>query len=87
MVATCEFIRHSHSIISQPLNRLFGLAFCALNHTDTVRHTVETERWRAIGPDRSRRTPKCVLSYSPRVTLVYLTRLAAAENLQQLLEA
>ena len=55
---------HSHSIISEPFNRLFCLAFCASHRTDTVRHTVETGRWRAIGSDRSRKTPEHVLSYS-----------------------
>ena len=45
---------HSHSIISEPPNGLFCLAFCASRRTDTVGHTVEMDRWRAIDPDRSR---------------------------------
>jgi hypothetical protein len=55
---------HSHSIISEPLNRLFNLWFCPPQRPNTVRHTVETDRWRAIDPDRSRTTPKHTLSYS-----------------------
>jgi len=46
---------HSHSIIFEPLNRLFYLAFCASRRSDTVRHTVETDRRRAIERDRSRK--------------------------------
>jgi hypothetical protein len=57
-------IGHSHSIISEPLNRLFCLVFCASHRTDTVRHTVEKDRWSSIDPDRSRKTPKHALSYS-----------------------
>jgi hypothetical protein len=63
-LAFCEFAAHSHSIISEPLNRLFNLSFCPPQRTNTVRHTVETDRWRAIDPDRSRTTPKHTLSYS-----------------------
>jgi hypothetical protein len=55
---------YSHSIISEPLNRLFCLAFCASHCTDTVKDTVETVRWRAIDADRSRMIPKPLLSYS-----------------------
>jgi len=58
------FGSHSHSIISQPLNRLFHLPFCASSCTETVRHTVETNRWRAIERNRSRKTPTRMLSYS-----------------------
>jgi hypothetical protein len=32
---------------------LFCLTFCASHRTDTVRHTVETDRWRPIDRDRS----------------------------------
>jgi hypothetical protein len=62
-LATWAFSRHSHSIISQPLNLLFRLQLCAARRLYTVRHTAETDRWRAIDPDRSRKTPQHVLSY------------------------
>jgi hypothetical protein len=48
-----------------PLNRLFRRAFSSSQSSDTVRHTVETERWRAIDPARSRKAPDHELSYSP----------------------
>lgn len=55
---------YSHSIISEPLKRVFRRVFSASRRSDTVRHTVETDRWRAIERDRSRQPPKHVLSYS-----------------------
>jgi hypothetical protein len=57
---------YSHSIISEPLKWLYHLAFCVSRRTDTVRHTVEMDRWRAIDPDRSRKeTEARVVVFAP----------------------
>jgi hypothetical protein len=57
---------YSHSIISQRFNSLFYAVFCASRLSHTVRDTAETDRWRAIDPDRSRRTRQArVVVFAP----------------------
>jgi hypothetical protein len=55
---------HSHSITSHRRNPLFWLLLSTSLRVNTVRDPVEKFRWRTIDPDRSRKTPKHVLSDS-----------------------